>query len=166
MKGYAIETREIEKNFGRVKALDGVSIHVKQGEIYGLIGDNGAGKSTLLKLLVGHIFADNGEIALWGVCEDKALQMARHHVGALIEEVGFFLELTVEANMEYYRRLKGVPEKDAVEQVLKTVNLWDKRKSKAKGLSMGMKKRLGMSRPPIVRPKNLTIGGQFFNGKI
>lgn len=73
MKAYAIETREIEKRFGRVEALDGVSIHVKQGEIYGLIGDNGAGKSTLLKLLVGHIFADNGEMTLLGACEKKAL---------------------------------------------------------------------------------------------
>lgn len=157
MKAYAIETREIEKSFGHVKALDGVSIHVKQGEIYGLIGDNGAGKSTLLKLLVGHIFANKGEVALLGVCDEKALQKARHHVGALIEEVGFFPELTVEANMEYYRRLKGVPEKEAVEQVLKTVNLWDKRKSKAKGLSMGMKKRLGIGIAILGEPELLIL---------
>lgn len=157
MKEYAIETRVLEKHFGHVKALDGVSIHVKRGEIYGLIGDNGAGKSTLLKLLVGHIFADKGEISLLGACNQNALQVARHHIGSLIEEGGFFPELTVQANMEYYRRIKGVPEKDAVEKVLKMVNLWERRKSKAYTLSMGLKKRLNIGIAILGEPELLIL---------
>ena len=62
MNDYAIEARQVSKSYGPVLALDKVSLHVKTGSIYGLVGDNGAGKSTFLKLLAGHVFPTSGEI--------------------------------------------------------------------------------------------------------
>lgn len=66
MNEYVIETKQLSKSYGHVKALNQVDIRVRRGSIYGLIGDNGAGKSTLLKLLAGHVFATAGEMRLLG----------------------------------------------------------------------------------------------------
>lgn len=66
MKDFVVQTRQASKAYGSFYALKQVSMHVKQGDIYGLIGDNGAGKSTLLKLLTGLARATEGEIRLWG----------------------------------------------------------------------------------------------------
>ena len=103
MRERVIETTQITKTYGKVLALDHVDICVKRGDIYGLIGDNGAGKSTLLKLLAGHSAASTGEIRLFGEQGEKELQRARRRSGVMIEQPGFFGNLTVENNMEYYR---------------------------------------------------------------
>ena len=71
MNEYVIETKQITKSYGSFLALDHVDIHVRRGEIYGLIGDNGAGKSTLLKILAGHSYASEGELRLFGKYEEK-----------------------------------------------------------------------------------------------
>ena len=114
MRERVIETTQITKKYGKVLALDHVDICVKRGDIYGLIGDNGAGKSTLLKLLAGHSAASTGEIRLFGEQGEKELQRARRRSGVMIEQPGFFGNLTVENNMEYYRIQKGVPGKKKV----------------------------------------------------
>ena len=74
MKDFVVQTRQASKAYGSFYALKQVSMHVKQGDIYGLIGDNGAGKSTLLKLLTGLARATEGEIRLWGKYEEKELK--------------------------------------------------------------------------------------------
>ena len=98
MRERVIETTQITKTYGKVLALDHVDICVKRGDIYGLIGDNGAGKSTLLKLLAGHSAASTGEIRLFGEQGEKELQRARRRSGVMIEQPGFFGNLTVENN--------------------------------------------------------------------
>ena len=132
MKEYVVETRQVTKSYGSLLALNDVSIHVKRGEIYGLIGDNGAGKTTLLKSLVGHIWPTKGSIILFGQQEEKGLERCRKQVGAMIEEPGYFPYLSVEKNMEYCRLLKGIPGKGRTKEVLQLVGLWDRRKSKCK----------------------------------
>ena len=77
MNEYVIETKQVTKSYGSFLALDHVDIHVRRGEIYGLIGDNGAGKSTLLKLLAGHSYATKGEVRLFGKYEEKELENSR-----------------------------------------------------------------------------------------
>ena len=141
MRERVIETTQITKTYGKVLALDHVDICVKRGDIYGLIGDNGAGKSTLLKLLAGHSAASTGEIRLFGEQGEKELQRARRRSGVMIEQPGFFGNLTVENNMEYYRIQKGVPGKEKVEEMLRMTGIWEKRKCRCKTLSMGMKHR-------------------------
>ena len=104
MRERVIETTQITKTYGKVLALDHVDICVKRGDIYGLIGDNGAGKSTLLKLLAGHSAASTGEIRLFGEQGEKELQRARRSSGVMIEQPGFFGNLTVENNMKQHRQ--------------------------------------------------------------
>ena len=157
MKEYVVETRQVTKSYGSLLALDDVSIHVKRGEIYGLIGDNGAGKTTLLKSLVGHIWPTKGSIILFGQQEEKGLERCRKQVGAMIEEPGYFPYLSVEKNMEYCRLLKGIPGKGRTKEVLQLVGLWDRRKSKCKELSMGMKQRLGLAIAMIGEPQLLIL---------
>lgn len=157
MKEYVIETRQLTKSYGSLLALDDVSIHVKRGEIYGLIGDNGAGKTTLLKTLAGHIWPTKGTVCLFQQQGEKQLEQCRKQTGAMIEEPGFFPYLSVEKNMEYCRILKGIPGKERTEQVLRLAGLWDRRRSKCKELSMGMKQRLGLAIAMIGEPQLLVL---------
>ena len=157
MKEYAIETKAVSKSYGNILALDEVSIHIKHGEIYGLVGDNGAGKTTLLKTLAGHIWTDKGEVSLLGQQGEKNLEKLRKQIGFMIEEAGFFPRMSVEKNIEYLRILKGIPGKEMTEEVLKLVGLWERRKSKCKELSMGMKQRLGLAMAMIGEPAILIL---------
>lgn len=107
MTDCVIQTRAVSKTYGKLRALDGVSVNVRRGEIYGLIGDNGAGKSTLLKAIVGHIWPNEGEVSILGSQDEHQLNSARRQLGAMIEKVGCFPNLSVEKNMEYCRMLQG-----------------------------------------------------------
>lgn len=157
MREYIVETIQVKKSYGSLLALNDVSIHVKRGEIYGLIGDNGAGKTTLLKALVGHIWPTKGSVCLFQQQGEKNLERCRKQIGAMIEEPAFFPNMSVEKNMEYCRLLKGIPGKDRTEQVLQLVGLWERRKSKCKELSMGMKQRLGLAIAMIGEPQLLIL---------
>ena len=106
---YTIEAKQVSKSYGDLRALDKVSLHVRKGSIYGLIGDNGAGKSTFLKLLAEHIFPTSGEIRLFGQYEEKELLRCRRQTGIMIEQPGFFPNMTVENTLEYYRIQKRIP---------------------------------------------------------
>ncbi len=157
MTDCVIKTCGVSKNYGKLRALDGVSVTVRRGEIYGLIGDNGAGKTTLLKALVGHIWADEGEISILSSDIPARLNAARRQVGAMIEKVGYFPNLSVEKNMEYCRILKGIPDKKKTAEVLELVGLSEKAKSKCSQLSMGMKQRLGLAIALIGEPQILIL---------
>ncbi len=152
-----IETKDLSKQYGRFTALDNVNIQVSRGEIYGLIGDNGAGKTTLLKLLTGQIYPSAGEMKMLGAYLPGELEVVRRRTGVLIESAGFYPQLNVEQNLEYYRLQKGVPGKAQVEKTLHMVGLLDKRKKRCRDLSMGMKQRLGLAIALIGEPEILIL---------
>ena len=124
LRERVIETTQVTKAYGKILALDHVDICVKRGDIYGLIGDNGAGKTTLLKLLAGHSMASTGEIRLFGKGVKQDLQRVRKRSGMMIEQPGFFGNMTVEKNLEYYRIQKGIPGKEKVEEMLHMTGIW------------------------------------------
>lgn len=157
MNEYVIETKQVTKTYGSVLALDHVNFRVKRGSIYGLIGDNGAGKSTLLKLLAGHIFATSGEIQLFGKYEEKELERSRKQIGCMIEQPGYFPNMTVEKILEYYRIQKGIPDRKKVEEILDLTDIIGKRNSKCKNLSLGQKQRLGLAIAMIGEPQLLVL---------
>ena len=154
---YTIEAKQVSKSYGDLRALDKVSLHVRKGSIYGLIGDNGAGKSTFLKLLAGHIFPTSGEIRLFDQYEEKELLRCRRQTGIMIEQPRFFPNMTVENTLEYYRIQKGIPGKEKVEEILQLTKLSEKRKSRCKKLSMGQKQRLGLAIALIGEPQLLIL---------
>lgn len=145
METYTARSCELTKYYHNFCALDKVSISIKRGEIYGLVGDNGAGKTTFLKLLSGQIFPTAGELSLFGKHTQKDLQSARSRIGVLIEEAGFYPTLTVEQNLEYYRLQKGIPGKQPLEEALEMTGLSEFRKRSCRELSFGMKQRLGLA---------------------
>lgn len=157
MNDYIIEARQITKKYRSVPALDGVTLKVTPGSIYGLIGDNGAGKSTLLKLLAGHIFPTAGEIRLFGQSGEKELRRCRRQMGAIIEHPGFFPNMTVERTLEYYRIQKGIPGRKKVEQIMELVDIREKRREKCRHLSLGQKQRLGLAIALLGEPALLVL---------
>ena len=130
MDDIILKTKSISMNYGKVTALNKVSIKIKRGEIYGLVGDNGAGKSTLLKIITGQIFATNGEVILFGESSQKKLEYQRKRTGVIVENPGFYPHLSVEGNLEYYRIQKGLSNKDIIREILETVNLYNARYKK------------------------------------
>lgn len=157
MNEYVIETKQVTKAYGSFLALDHVNIHVRRGSIYGLVGDNGAGKSTLLKLLAGHNFVTEGEIRLFGKYEENELESSRKKIGCMIEQPGFFPNMTVEQTLKYYCIQKGIPDIKKVEEMLKLTGIAEKRKSKCKKLSLGQKQRLGLAIAMIGEPQLLIL---------
>lgn len=157
MTDYVITTKQLTKKYGSVPALDKVNLHVPKGCIYGLIGDNGAGKSTLLKILAGQSFATQGEIQLLGQSEEKGLEAVRRKTGCIIEQPGFFPNMTVEQTLHYYGIQKGVPDSGKVQEMLRLTGLTDKRKSLCRNLSLGQKQRLGLGIAMIGQPQLLIL---------
>lgn len=157
MNDYVIETKQVTKAYGSLLALDHVNIHVKKGSIYGLVGDNGAGKSTLLKLLAGHCYATEGEIQLFRKYGEKELEGTRKKIGFMVEETGFFPNMTVEQTLKYYCIQKGIPDRKKVDEMVKLAGIEGKRKSKCKNLSLGQKKRLGLAIAMMGEPQLLVL---------
>ncbi|MBP2623595.1 ABC transporter ATP-binding protein [Streptococcus oricebi] len=157
MQELVIETKQVSKNYGSFQALQEVTIHVKRGSIYGLIGDNGAGKTSLLKLLAGHTFPSQGSLQILGQCREKSLNQVRKKIGCLVEEAAFFPNMTVEQNLHYYCLQKGIPDRKKVDEMLELTKIAAKRKSKGKDLSLGQKQRLGLAIALMGEPQILIL---------
>lgn len=152
-----VKSINLSKDYKKFRALNKVNITVKQGEIYGLVGDNGAGKTTFLKLLAGQISASEGSFSLFGKESNAGKAEARSRIGVMIEETGFYPNMTIAQNLEYYRRMKAVAGKEAVEEALSLTGLMPYSKKKCKAMSMGMKQRLGLAIALLGKPEFLIL---------
>ncbi len=152
-----IKTHKLSKMYGKDNALSDINITVRQGDIYGLVGDNGAGKTTLLRILTGQSYATSGSFQLFSKSSNKQLSRARRRTGVIIEAPSFYPKLTVEQNMEYYRIQRGIPGKDRIDKVLKEVDLLNAKKKKFADMSLGMKQRLGLALTMITEPELLLL---------
>ncbi|MGX4601318.1 ABC transporter ATP-binding protein [Faecalimicrobium sp. JNUCC 81] len=140
-----IKTYGLSKQYKNFDALKEININVKQGDIYGLVGDNGAGKTTLLRILTGQSLSSEGSFELFSTSNDKDLKEVKKHIGVIIESPSFYPNLTIEKNLEYYRIQRGIPGKEKVGKALREVNIYEARKKKFSQLSLGMKQRLGLA---------------------
>lgn len=156
-----IEVKSLTKKYGDFKALDNVSLTVKKGDIYGLVGRNGAGKTTLFKGILGLTNQDSGLISINGSNTSDELHNQRKTVGFLIGQ-SFFSYLSAYKNIEYYRKLKGITDKNETERVLKIVGLHGVDKPFSK-YSMGMKQRLGIANAILGNP-DIVILDEPING--
>lgn len=157
MKDIVLKMQDVNKVYNGVKALDDVSITVERGEIYGLVGNNGAGKTTLMRLIAGQSNMDSGKMELFHATNGTDIQKARRRVGTLIEDPGFYGNLTAQQNLEYFRIQFGVPGKEAVTEVLKEVGLDNCGKKRYKNFSLGMKQRLGIALALLQTPELLIL---------
>ena len=157
MQKNVLETRALNKTYPTCRALDNVNLTVREGDIYGFIGQNGAGKTTLIRAVAGLITPSQGEIALFGETETTKLQSARRRIGCIVEGPVFYPKMTARQNLEYYRIQRGIPSADAINTALETVRLTDTGKKKYHQFSMGMKQRLGLALAIMGKPDFLVL---------
>ncbi|MFO0877339.1 MAG: ABC transporter ATP-binding protein [Gemmataceae bacterium] len=149
-----IVTDTIVKQYGRVQALRGVSIHVERGEIFGLLGQNGAGKTTLIKVLLGVISATQGKATVLG--EPAGSTHARRRIGYLPEDHRFPEFHTAASLLDFYGALLDVPRtvrRQRIPQVLELVGLKGRMHSKIRTYSKGMKQRVGLAQALMHHPE-------------
>ena len=157
MDGFLIETEGLTKYFGETPAIKDVDLHVKKGEIYGLLGRNGAGKTTIMKMLLGLTKATKGTIQLFNKPFEKPEKSILNRIGAMIETPGFYPNLTATENLEILASLRGVIHKDAVKRSLEQVGLSYKDRKLYAEYSLGMKQRVGIAAAIIHDPELLIL---------
>lgn len=154
---YVIESNDLTKSYGNTTVVDRVNIHVKKGEIYGLLGRNGAGKTTIMKMIVGLTDIDGGSVSVFGKQMKGNEKELLSRIGALIETPGFYPNLTAFENLNILARLRGVVKKNAVEDSLEVVGLAQNDKKKYSEFSIGMKQRLGIAAAIMHSPELLIL---------
>ncbi|MGF0093628.1 ABC transporter ATP-binding protein [Lachnospiraceae bacterium SGI.066] len=143
---YCLVTDTLCKQYRNFKALNGISMHVPKGSIYGLVGRNGAGKTTLIRLISGIQEPTSGSYTLYDVKNtDKAIYKVRQRMGAVVESPAIYLDMTAEDNLKMQYQILGIPSYDGIPELLQLVDLADCGKKKAKNFSLGMKQRLGIA---------------------
>lgn len=157
MSEYVLRTRDIGKRYGDAYAIEDVSVEIKRGQIYGLIGLNGAGKTTFMRAVTGLISLTGGEVELFGQTGERALRSGRRRIGQSIETPAIYPEMTAEQNLEVQRIVADVPDKGAGKKVLGVVGLTGTGKKKAKNFSLGMKQRLALAIALITDPEFLIL---------
>lgn len=143
---YVLKTNALSKQYGHFKALDGLSMSVPKGVIYGFVGKNGAGKTTLIRLICGLQEPTAGDYTLYGRKNtDKAVVKSRRRMGAIVETPSIYLDMTAEENLKQQYRILGLPSFAGLQDILKLVGLEHTGKKKARHFSLGMRQRLGIA---------------------
>ena len=156
MNELIVSTTNLTKVFGKKKAVDGVSLHITKGSLYGFIGRNGAGKTTFMKMISGLATQTSGEIELFGEKGLKSDAM-RSRIGTLIEAPGLYPNMTAYQNLKLKTICAGINKPGYIEELLELVGLTDAAKLKTKKFSLGMKQRLGIAMALIGEPDILVL---------
>ncbi len=137
-----------------VKAVDGLDLEVRQGEVFGFLGPNGAGKTTTVRVLACLIAPTRGRAWVNGLAVGEADRQIRAQVGILTEAPGLYERLSARLNLEIFAELYGVKDvKGQVEKYLRLLDLWDRRDTEAGTFSKGMKQKLAIARALLHEPK-------------
>ena len=157
MSKVILEIENLSKHYKAQKALDNVNLRLEQGRIYGLIGKNGAGKTTLMRTIAGLSFPTEGTIALFGKSERKEREQMEKQVGTLIEYPALVGGMTAKENMHLRCLMRGLPNYEVEDELLKLVGLSDTGKKKVKNFSLGMKQRLGIAAALVGNPELIML---------
>lgn len=160
-----IRVSQLHKHFGSVRAVDGVSFDITQGEVYGLLGPNGAGKTTCLGMLVGALAPDSGTLSM-GNGGHPMRSGVRREIGYCPQALAIYEDLTGEENVRFFGRLYGLSGqalKERTRAVLELVGLTDRRRDRVTAYSGGMKRRLNLAcalvhDPPMLLLDEPTVG--------
>ena len=143
---YVLKTNGLCKSYRRYKVLNGLTMNVPKGAIYGFVGKNGAGKTTLIRLICGLQEPSGGEYTLYGTKHtDSKITKARRRMGAVVETPSIYPDMSAKDNLILQYRTLGLPDFDGLEDILKMVGLENTGKKKAKNFSLGMRQRLGIA---------------------
>jgi ABC-2 type transport system ATP-binding protein len=166
MKRTAIRLENLTRDFQSVRAVDGLSLEVPAGTIFGFLGPNGAGKTTTIRLLLGLLEPTAGRAEVLGYDTCTQAQEIRGHTGALLEHPGIYEHLSAEDNLEFYGRAWRMPyieRQVRIQELLTHMGLWERRKERAGTWSKGMQQKLALARalfhrPPLVLLDEPTAG--------
>ena len=164
--GYAIEVQDLKKNFGELKAVQGVNFAVERGEIFSLLGPNGAGKSTTISMLSGLLQPDEGEARLMGHSVRSDGEAAKAALGVVPQDIALYPDLSARENLTFWGKmygLRGAPLKARVDEVLDIIGLADRQKGRVGTFSGGMKRRVNIGvallhKPQVIIMDEPTVG--------
>jgi ABC-2 type transport system ATP-binding protein len=152
-EAYAVDVENVVKSFGTQKALDGVTLRVRRGEIYGLLGPNGAGKTTLIRAIVGLVAPESGTVTVLGRRIPELDILGQ--VGYMTQAAALYPDLSVEENLRFFAAISGADSN--VDEALRFVELDQRRKSLVATLSGGMKQRCSLACALVHRPRLLLL---------
>jgi len=158
METSVLSLKNVSKSFGKEKALNQVTLTVRKGDIYGLIGRNGSGKTTIMRLITDLSTESKGEIALSGNAKGtSSYQTALQRIGAVIETPVAYNKLTAYENMKIICIQKGIHDFSIINETLEFVNLANTGRKKFRNFSLGMKQRLGIAMALVNSPDFLIL---------
>lgn len=152
-EAFAVDVEGVQKRFGGLRALDGVTLRVRTGEIYGLLGPNGAGKTTLIRSIVGLVAPDAGQVTVLGRRMPDIDNL--RNVGYMTQAAALYPGLSVEENVKFFAAVYGVDE--GVDDALKLVDLYERRGSVVATLSGGMRQRCSLACALVHKPRLLLL---------
>jgi len=150
---FAVEVEEVVKSYGRLRVLDGATIRVRRGEIYGLLGPNGAGKTTLIRTLIGMVIPDTGTVQVLGQRMPDVPILSR--IGYMTQAAALYPDLSVEENVAFFAAINDAQEN--VAEALKFVELSERRNTVVSTLSGGMRQRVSLACAVVHRPELLLL---------
>jgi ABC-2 type transport system ATP-binding protein len=160
MTDYLVYATDLHKTFGDNHAVNGVSLQIKSGEIYGLVGSDGAGKTTTMRLLVGALLPNQGEIQVCGYDVLKQTELARSQIGYLSQRFSMYEDLSVLENIRFFAEVRGLSQTEWLPrsmEILEFVGLAAFKDRRAGLLSGGMKQKLGLASALVTRPRLLLL---------
>ena len=149
-----LAVNSVSKFYGRIRALNNVSFEVPQGSVFGILGPNGSGKTTLLSIILDVLKANNGGFSWFG---HPGSPEQRKKIGSLLETPNFYHYLSAVDNLKVTQSISGRGNREDIDKVLKKVKLYERRKSRFKTYSLGMKQRLAISASLLGDPKVLVL---------
>ncbi len=156
----ATRTDDLSRDFGNVRAVDGLTLEVPSGIVFGFLGPNGSGKTTTIRLLLGLIQPTGGRASVLGIDTRRDADGVRARCGALLEHPGLYERLSAEENLDYYARiwrLSAAERKARVRSLLQGIGLWERRTETVGTGSRGMKQKLAVARALVHRPELLFL---------
>src|SRR5512142_1717614 len=160
MTNVLASANNLRKSFGETHAVDNVSLQVKAGEIYGLVGADGAGKTTTMRLLVGALLPDEGNATICGYDVIRKTEDARSQLGYLSQRFSMYEDLTVLENIRFFAEVRGLKPNEWLPrclEILEFVGLAGFKDRRAGQLSGGMKQKLGLATALVTRPRVLLL---------
>lgn len=152
-----VETKNLTKRFGRITAVDELSIEVHRGEVFGFLGPNGSGKSTTMGMILGLIAPTSGHAYVFGMDVTQNLTQILRRTGALTESTGFYPYLSGLENLRYFARITDGISPGRIEEVLDLVDLTNRAHDPFSSYSLGMKQRLGLASALLSDPEFIIL---------